>query len=196
MERGVVRRAKRDEVIGRVLSAFRARLSVMDIDERRAPTTRHPATLMIACEDLATHRGRDRLLGSTRAHVDVIDVPDVLRIALGHLDDFVAHLDELAPAVLPPLPALLANGQRHLITRTPVVPRPAECQPRQREQGWLARSCAFGVRMAINFAPASKRAHPSACAPQTQVYSRIAARARRVARSASTTIDRSDRVDR
>jgi hypothetical protein len=43
--------------------------------------------MMVASEDFATNRRRDGLLRAARAYVGaLIDAPDVLNVALGHLD--------------------------------------------------------------------------------------------------------------
>ena len=54
------------------------------------------------------------LFGSNYAHVGA-NVPDVLPVALGHLDDFGADFDELTATLLRRPPAALANRERDLV---------------------------------------------------------------------------------
>ncbi|HEX5098889.1 MAG TPA: hypothetical protein VFV94_05290 [Polyangiaceae bacterium] len=52
------------------------------------------------------------------AHVGV-HVPDVLRVALRHLDDFGTDFDGLTATLLRGPSAALANGERNLVAGAP-----------------------------------------------------------------------------
>jgi hypothetical protein len=75
-------------------------------------------------------------------HVDV-DVPDVLSIALRHLDDFGTDFDELPAPLLRGTTAALANRERDLVARAPGVPVAVEGLPAKQQEG-----CVFVERLA------------------------------------------------
>src|SRR3954464_10542434 len=68
-------------------------------------------------------------------------MPDVLPIALGHFDYCLRHLDELTAAVLLAVPAALAYGERHLITRPGFVPRAFEDAATEEQDGRVVIEC-------------------------------------------------------
>src|SRR3954467_1195498 len=132
----MVRTAEGYEVLDRVRAAFGARPEMVHVDESCVPAAGHPATPAVAVQHLAAESRRDglrRARGFLRcAHVGShvgarfdagFEMPDVLPIALGHVDCCVRHLDELTAAVLLAVPAALAYGERHLITRAGFFPR-------------------------------------------------------------------------
>src|SRR5262245_15224117 len=133
-------RAKHDEGGGLVAALLRTRLEVVRVDERRVAAARHLAAPAGASRDLAANHGWDGLLGASgawrgvalshvgadssaltcNAHVGVVahaHRSNVLRIALGHLHGCLAHLDLLAPPLLPAPAAFFANRESHLVTR-------------------------------------------------------------------------------
>jgi hypothetical protein len=56
----------------------------------------------------------------------LLDVPDMLPVALGHFDDFGRDSDELAATLLHAAAATLANREGHLVAGTSSVPRAFE----------------------------------------------------------------------
>ena len=83
------------------------------------------------------------------------EMPDVLRIALGHVDRCLRHLDELTAAVLLALPATLADRERHLITRSGFVPRAFENDATEEQDGRVVSSASPASRRI--FAMASRK---------------------------------------
>src|SRR4051812_7806409 len=86
-------------------------------------------------------------------------MPEVLPIALGHLDHCLRHLDELTAAVLLALPATLAHGERHLITRPGFVPRAFEDAATEEQDGRVIVECfaRFARDLGHGFAEARER---------------------------------------
>src|SRR3954468_21047258 len=150
----VVRTAQRDEILDCVRAAFGARPEMVHVHESRVPAAGHPATPAVAAQHLAPERRRDglrRARGFLRcAHVGShvgarldagFEMPDVLPIALGHFDYCLRHLDELTAAVLLAVPAALAYGERHLITRAGFVPRAFEDAATEEQDGRVVIEC-------------------------------------------------------
>src|SRR3954471_990159 len=146
--------AEGDEILDCVRAAFGARPEMVHIDKSCVPAARHLATPAVAAQHLAPERRRDGLrrargflpcahVGSrVGARFDAgFEVPDVLPIALGHFDRCLRDLDELPAAVLLTLPAALADGERHLITRPGFVPRAFEGAATEEQDGRVIIEC-------------------------------------------------------
>ena len=96
MNRMMMRRTERDEIVDIVRAVFGTQPEVMDVDERRMPTAGNPAAAPVATQHLSARGWRNRLLrarGSVqRAHVgagcDFVPMRKVLLIALRHFDGF------------------------------------------------------------------------------------------------------------
>jgi hypothetical protein len=123
-----------------VFPTFAAAREVVRLRKDRVPTTRNATFPAVSAKDRAAYCRRDGLRGAdrTRAHVAAnvafvvgvhvgatvgvvlnarggVDVPDVLRVALGHVEDFGSDLDELTAPLLRGPAAALANGERDLV---------------------------------------------------------------------------------
>src|SRR3954470_21261969 len=168
----VVRAAEREEILDCVRAAFGARPKMVHVHESCVPAAGHLATPAVAAQHLAAESRRDglrRARGFVRcAHVGShvgarldagFDMPDVLPIALGHFDYCLRHLDELTAAVLLSLPAALADGERHLITRAGFVPRAFEDAATEEQDGRVVIECfaRFASDLRHGFAKACER---------------------------------------
>src|SRR6476620_9947642 len=71
VQRSVVRRADRDQVLRRMSPAFRAGLEMVEIEKGGVPTTRHATAPLVALQHRAAQGRRDVLLGAG-AHVGVL----------------------------------------------------------------------------------------------------------------------------
>jgi hypothetical protein len=67
--------------------------------------------------------------------VFAVHVPNVLPVALRHLDDFRTHVDELTSSLLLPPAAALANRERNLVARAPRVLRALESLTAEKQDG-------------------------------------------------------------
>ena len=124
--------AQSDEIVRVVLPALGSGIDVVDVDVDGVPAAGHAAAPSVAPEHVPAHRRRNRLLGAMSAvtHVGirgrVFGKRYRLHVALRHLDDLGPDPGELTAPDRLAAPAALANGERHLIARSPLVRRPAE----------------------------------------------------------------------
>src|SRR6187399_1009576 len=144
----VVGRAEAHEVVGVIRAAFGPQHDVVRDPMDRVPAARDAASPAISGNHRATDCRRDGLAGAgqnrprvvtgafvvQRAHVGV-DMPDVLRVALGHLENVGSDLDELTAALLLHSAAALANRESDLVARTARVPAALERLATEEQDG-------------------------------------------------------------
>ena len=144
----VVGRAEAHEVVGVIPTAFGPKHDVVRDPMDRVPAARDATSPAISGNDQATDCRRDGLAGAgqnrpsvvtgafvvLRAHVGV-DMPDVLRVALGHLENFGSDLDELTAALLLHSATALANRESDLVARTARVPAALERLAAEEQDG-------------------------------------------------------------
>ena len=128
MNSAVMGSAKRDEIFGVVVAAFRAKPDVVRLDKDRMPAPGDATFPAVPAQDRAPGCRRDGLGCSdgicihvvaniavaADAHV-CVNVSDVLPVALRYLDDFGTDLDGFAAPLLRCPTAALANRERDLI---------------------------------------------------------------------------------
>jgi len=105
----VVGAAEGEEIGDEVFAAFAATLEIVDVQVY----------------------ARARV--ASNAHV-CVHVPDVLSVALRHLDDFGTDLDELPASLLRGPATALANRERDLVARAPRVPIPRKGLPTEQQK--------------------------------------------------------------
>jgi hypothetical protein len=118
----------------------------------RVPTTRNATFPAVSAKDRAAHCRRDglRRADRTRVHVGAtagvvvgVHVPNVLSVALHHLEDFGSDLDELTATLLRSPAAALAHRESDLVARAPGFPIAVEGLPAEQQEG-----CVFVERLA------------------------------------------------
>ena len=159
MDSAVVGPAEGEEIGDEVFPAFAAPLEMVRLRKDRVPATGDATFRTVSAQDRAPRCGRDGLggAGGTRAQVGAnvrvvsnahvcasvrvvsnahvcVHMPDVLSVALRHLDDFGTDLDELPASLLRGPATALANRERDLVARAPRVPIPRKGLPTEQQK--------------------------------------------------------------
>src|SRR5690348_15368798 len=173
----MVRRAKRREILERMSAALGAESEVMHVREDRVPTAWHSATSPVTAQHCAPECRWDGLRGAACTHVGIcvegharrlviradvsarFETPQALPVALRHLYDLRRDIEMLTPTLLRSMPTALANGERHLIARAPLVSRSFEDVTAEQQHGCIVVERVPGVVPHLRHRLAKRREH-------------------------------------